>query len=189
MVVALIAWTALWIGLGTATAVELWRLRQLGGTLERSAEALDSAGSGLELVGRLPIVGEGPGRLGAEVRSTAADVEARGHDVRRSVRSLSVLLGVAIAFIPATPIVGVYLPVHIARRRSVQEVRRAWERWGDEPAFESYLARRALATLPYAAVREIRRDGDGDVLSARDRRHLANAELSRLSLTGRRPGE
>lgn len=187
VVIALVSWTALWVGLGTATAVELWRLRQLGGTLEQSGEALDRAGSALELVGRIPLVGDGPERLGGEVREAASDVEARGVDVRRSVRSLSILLGVAIAFIPATPLVGVYLPLYLARRRDVEAVRRSWERWGEEPGFEAHLARRALSHLSYPVLRQLRQDGEGEELSPGDRRRLANAELTRLGLAGRPP--
>ncbi len=101
-----------------------------------------------------------------------------------SILRVAVVSGVGVGLLPAALVLMLYLPVRLAWRRDVAAVRAGLAASGGEPGFESFLAHRALAALPWDALSAIHGDpwralGDGDV------RALAAAELERLGL--RRP--
>ncbi len=113
-----IFWLVLWLVVGAWSGFTIWQLSGLGDTITTSGEALQSAGEALQTVGETPVVGEGPGRLGDQVVSTAADIGVRGQEIKTQLRVLSLLLGLSIMLMPTTPVLGLYLPLRLARPRA-----------------------------------------------------------------------
>lgn len=183
--VVLIAWLGAWLVVGALTAVRIRELTQVSNTLVRSGEALDRAGVALQAVGELPVVGQRTRQLGAEVRATAGEIQRTGAASRRTVAWLSVLLGLAIALIPTSPIVGAYVQERLSlthQRRAIRSALAAPER---HPPLERFLAHRAVQNLPFDVLIAVSADPWGD-LAQGSYRHLANAELTRLGLAGER---
>ena len=178
----LLVWCLFWLVLGLAVGRELWQLSALGDTVGRTGVALDEAGQAVESLARLPLVGETTGRLGREVRETAAEVQVRAAEARGGAQRLAVLVGVAVALAPTVPVAAVYLPLRWRRVRDVRDVRQALAAPPEErEALDAYLAARAVAHVPYARLRQFT---PTPLQDARDGRHaaLAEAELSRLGL-------
>lgn len=182
-----IFWLVLWLVVGAWSGFTIWQLSGLGDTITTSGNALKSTGEALQTVGQAPVVGEGPGELGDEVVTTAEDVAGRGQEIRTQLRVLSLLLGLSIMVMPTTPVLGLYLPLRLARRRDADELRTALAERGRDTMLDRYLAERALNVLPYAAVRAISADPWQDIASGRCGA-LADAELERLGLR-RPPGD
>ncbi|MDF2966958.1 MAG: hypothetical protein K0Q93_736 [Nocardioidaceae bacterium] len=174
-------WLVLWLAVGVASGYTFWDASSLGDTVTRSGEALGSAGSALETLGEVPVVGEGPAELGSEVSSTAADIVASGGEIKTDLRRLALLLGLSIALMPTTPVLGLYLPLRLTRRRDSRDLQRAIGQHGRDPALDRYLAERATHMLPYSVVRSLSDDPFKDIAQGRTR-HLADAELRRLGL-------
>lgn len=179
----LLAWCLLWVVTGVLTGRAVWALTDLGDTLERSGRAIDEAGAALEGLADVPVVGDATGEVGAQVRARAQDVVVSAQRARDDVQRLALLLGGAVALLPTTPLVAVYLPARLRFARDVADTRRAVD---SEPreAVDAWLAQRAVAHLPLAALRDFTATPLAD---ARAGRHdaLAAAELARLGL--RRP--
>lgn len=182
VVVAL--WVLLWLVAGAVTGYQVRQLTEVSDSLVESAEALDSAGIALQDIGRLPIIGERPEALGNEVRETAREIDRAGTASRETVRTVSVLLGLALVLIPVVPVVAVYLPLRMAGNRERRAVKRTLAGTPNDPVLEEYLARQAVHNLPYSTLREVTTDPWGD-LRRGSFRHLANAELTRLGLATR----
>jgi hypothetical protein len=182
VVVAL--WVLLWLVAGAVTGFQLRQLTEVSDSLVESAEALDSAGIALQDIGRLPIIGERPEALGNEVRETAQEIDRAGAASRETVRTVSVLLGLALVLIPIVPVVAVYLPLRRASSRERTAVKRALTGTPDDPVLEEYLAHQAVQNLPYSTLRQVTTDPWGDLRRGSFRR-LANAELTRLGLATR----
>lgn len=113
---ALAAWVALWLVVGAWTGYEVWQLSELGATVADSGRALDSAGSALQGLGDVPLVGDSTSELGEEVRANAADIVADADSAQSSLRQLAVLLGLSLALLPSVP--AVVLIVLLRRRQS-----------------------------------------------------------------------
>jgi hypothetical protein len=181
-------WVVLWLVLAGWTAYSVWVLADLGQTMTTAARALDSAGRGLQDLAAVPLVGDRPADLGEEVRATAAQVAGNGAAIDGQVRRLALLLGIALFFIPVTPVLGLWAPLRLARRRELRDLRRAVVRHGDDPGLRRHLANRAVHRLPYATLRTVSDDPYRDLDQGRWDR-LAALELERLGLAGLRvPG-
>lgn len=176
-----IFWLVLWLVVGGWSGILIWQLSDLGNTVTNSGQALTSTGEALQALGELPIVGERPGELGDEVVSTAYDIAVRGQEVRTQLRQLAVALGFSIVLMPTTPVLGLYLPQRLARRRELLDVRRALTSDGLDPRLERYLAERAVDHLPYATVRRLSEDPWQDIAHGRSSA-LARAEIVRMGL-------
>jgi hypothetical protein len=159
----------------------MWQLSGLGSTLTQSGQALDTAGEGLQRLGDVPLVGDRTEQLGNEVRTAAVEVTRSGQETRRSLRQLSILLGVSVALIPSAPVLGLYLPRRLARRRAAREVRHLLRTRPGDPALDRYLAAQALATLPLSRLLQYADDPCGELSDGRARA-LADAELEHLGL-------
>ena len=179
--VLLTLWVALWIAVGVLAGNELRQLRTLSETVVGAGTALDQTGRALETIGEVPLVGEGPGELGRRVRESAADVRAAGHSSGESIRNLGLLLGLAIAVIPATPVFGFYLPLRLRRAREAGALAERLAAGGLDPGLEELLARRAIHALPYHVLQTVSADPVVDLEAGRFDR-LARAELRRLGL-------
>jgi hypothetical protein len=176
-------WVVFWLVMGAVTAVVLWNLSGLAASAVESGRALDSAGQALQGLGSIPIIGSGPGEFGTNVRATAEGIIANGESAGRSIHVLAILLGLSIAILPITPVIGFYLPVRLARRRDVRQIRQVLATEGLTPALQDYLARRAGDSMSF---RELSSVVDAAAPTARDGA-LARAELARLGL--RAPGD
>lgn len=183
LVTALALWGVLWLVVGVVTAAQIRNLTQVSDSLVESGEALDTAGDALQALGRLPVVGERPKRLGDEVRDTADEIRAAGASSRETVRWVSILVGAALVVIPIVPVVAVYVPLRVSLARQRRAVARALERRDEDPRLEEFLAHRAVQHLGYDVLRQVSEDPWGDLERGAYRR-LANAELTRLGLAG-----
>lgn len=179
---AVLLWMTFWLAIGGWTAVSLWDLSDLGTTLSQSGQALDTAGEGLQRIGQIPVIGDRPEQLGNEVRRTAAEVTVRGAETRRNMRRLSLLLGVSIALIPSAPVLGVYLPRRLSRRRVARDVRRRVAARPHDPGLDRYLAQQAVSTIPLTRLLDWTDDPCGDLSDGRFR-SLADAELQHLGIS------
>lgn len=179
-----VIWVGVWLAVGTITAVQVRRLTDVSDSLVQSGKALDVAGTALQDIGRLPVVGDRPRALGDEVRQTANDVHDAGDASRDTVRSVSVLLGLALVLIPVVPVVALYIPLRRAASRERRAVKRALSGSGTDPVLEEFLAHRAVHNLPYDSLTQVSADPWGD-LGRGSFRRLANAELTRLGLAAR----
>lgn len=184
--IAVVAWATLWLAIGLSTAVQIWQLSRLSENVVQAGEGLESAGSALKVIGRLPLVGEGPRRLGSEVVETAEEIQESGASTRSNVRRISVLVGTSIVTIPVASVLGWYLPLRAATERDRRGIRQALADARGRRAFEEFLARRALQNVPYETLKKVTGDPWGEFEAGRYRL-LANAELTRLGLAGASP--
>lgn len=168
---AVVFWCVLWCVLGVWTGVTLWQAADVGDTISTSGNTLATVGRGLEGLSDLPVIGERPAEVGAEVTGSANDIVARGGEVKGQLRLLGVFLGIALVGIPVTPVLGLYLPLRVRRAREIAGIRRQLADHHDDPGFDRWLADRARASLPYSDVAGL------------DDRGLADAELARLGLS------
>lgn len=170
-------WVVFWIVMGAAIGVTIWSLSGLADSTVESGRALDSAGQALEGIGRVPVIGDGPGEFGTQVRATASGIVQNGEQAGHSLKILAVLLGVSIAVVPSVPVIGFYLPFRLARRHDVRQIRTALQAGGLTPQLQQYLAGRAGVNLTFAQV------GAGLPTSATPEvAALAKAELERLGI-------
>ncbi len=98
-------WCALWLVVGVWTGYELWQLGDLGGAVADTGRSLGSAGDALEGLGGTPLVGERTEELGAQVKSSSADIVTQAEGAQGSLRQLAVLLGLTISLVPSVPAV------------------------------------------------------------------------------------
>ena len=174
-----LAWCTVWLVLGAWVGFELWQLAGLGDTLARSGTALDSSGRALQELRDIPIIGGTPGRIGDQVRTTAAEVISQGTEASSSARRLAVLLGLTVALLPLTPAL-LYLPLRLRTSRDRRDVRDLLGRL-DEREVDAHLARRALQSVPYAELLRATATPERDFAAGRHR-PLADLELARLGL-------
>ncbi len=177
------AWILLWLVVGVWSAYTVWDLSELGDTVSTTGRSISSAGSALKSLEDLPVVGARPGEVGSDALLAGAEIDSRGQLVKSQLQQLAVLLGVAICLIPTTPVVGLYLPLRLARRREVRSLGKALRGHADDPGLDRYLAERALRALPYAHVRGLVADPWSATVDDGRTRLLADAELARLGLT------
>ncbi|MDQ3094913.1 MAG: hypothetical protein M3Q82_02985 [Actinomycetota bacterium] len=174
-------WLVLWLFIGAWSAMTIWQVADLGDTITKSGRALETAGTALTKVSSVPVIGAEAGQLGDEVVTTAADVASRGQEIKGQLRQLAFMLGLSIMVMPTTPVVGMYLPLRLARRREKAGIRQALAQHGDDSQLDRHLAERALNHLPFTTVRSLSSDPLHDIAAGRARR-LADAELERLGL-------
>lgn len=173
-------WVALWIVLGAATGITLWRAADLGDTVASSGASLSTVGESLRDLSKLPLIPDRPAEIGKTVQESGAEISQRGTEVKSQLRLLGVLLGIAVVGIPVTPILGLYLPLRLRRRREVSRLQRTLAEHPDDPRLDQWLAERAKASLVYEDYERIVNDAEGDRSTAI--RSLADAELHRLGL-------
>src|SRR6478736_2689198 len=126
-------WFVLWLVVGTWSGYTMWQLSELGDTVTSSGHAIGSTGEALEALGQVPVVGERPTELGRQLVGTGADIADRGQQVQSQLRQLSLLLGLAIALAPTTPLAGLYLPLRLSRRRETRQLQQALDRHAGDP--------------------------------------------------------
>ena len=178
--VALLLWTVLWVCLGVFTAREINSLTSLSQTLVKTGDGISQTGNALRLVGLVPIVGGQIGNFGTKITDVGADIQTSGHKSQSTLQQLSWVIGFTLGLLPPLFMLALYMPLRLAWRRTVRSIRAGLAR-GD-PAFEEYLARRAIDNLPYERLRKIS-DNPWSDLAAGEFKPLADAELARLGIT------
>lgn len=175
-VVAVLAFLAL----GVASGLALGRLAEVSASLREAAQALDLTARGIGLLGEVPFVGESAARLAGSVTETAASLRTSAGNVRGNVVVLAVVVGATIAVLPLPILLGLYVPMRLARRREERGLRRLLAGPVD-PMLVEHLARAAVARVPYRELRRVSTTPWRDVEGGRHRL-LAAAELRRLGL-------
>ncbi|HZD02686.1 MAG TPA: hypothetical protein VFA46_21590 [Actinomycetes bacterium] len=179
--VLVVCWVIAWAVVGLLAAREIRSLQTLSQTMVKSSTALDQAGRAIEVLGAIPLVGEGPKQLGLQVRDTAASVGDSGRTSRTNIRNLSVLLAIAIVGIPITPVLFTYAPLRLRRARELKAIRQSLATPRGDPGLQEFLARRAVQHLPYYVLRAVS-DRPWHDLEHGHYRPLAEAELRWLGL-------
>lgn len=179
---AVVVWVAVWIALGVAVGSNVARLTDLSHTVTSDGLAIQTVGHSLDALAGVPFVGGGLfGGAAREIQAAGTSAVHSGRSSASAVDALSILLAIAVALLPATPVLGFYLPLRLARRREAQALRRTVREYGRDPAFRAFLARRALDTLGYDRLVTVTPAPWADPPSA-PRAALAAAELLRLGI-------
>lgn len=181
--VGLVAWIVLWVALGALVWHDIGAQARLSTNVVRVGGAVKQTGDALAAIGALPLVGGTVRDLAARVQKAGADVGVSGKESVDAIHRTAVVAGLAVALLPAALVLLLYLPLRLAWRRDRFSLAAALTAH-DDPALEHYLARRAVASLPWARLRVISDDPWRDI-AAGHWRDLADAELARLDL--RRP--
>lgn len=180
--VALGVWVAAWIGLGVTIGIKLSDLSGLSHTAVIDGRAVESVGRALEAVGAVPLVGGALSGVAHQVQVAGASAASGGASSLSSIHALSVLLAIAVALLPSVPVFGFYLPVRLDLRREAQALHQATLKYGDDPGFRAFLARRAIDSLGYHRLRGLAARPWEQTLSETDCSELAAAELRRLGI-------
>lgn len=169
--------------LGALAGFELTRLSTVSASLLDAAAALEQVGRTLDAVGGVPVVGDALGSLPEDVRQTATSTRISGVQTAGALRTLAIVIGVAIAVVPLPPLLVGYLPLRRARAREIRGLRRriAPGRPVDE-MLQAHLAHGAVARLPYAQLRRVSPNPWADLAAGRYQ-PLAAAELQRLGVS------
>lgn len=181
---AAVIWVAAWIVLAVLVGREVRDLRELSDTVVVAGVAVEETGDLIASLGSVPLVGEQVAGVAERVREAGKSAQASGRDSRDSTGDLSLLLALSIGLIPTLPLLGLYAPLRIAWTREARAVRRALAASPDDRVLNEFLARRAVANLPYQELRAVSSDPFRDLEEGRFET-LATRELERLGL--RRP--
>ncbi|MEO7234957.1 MAG: hypothetical protein ABIW80_06245 [Lapillicoccus sp.] len=176
-----VLWVVLWLGAGVLAGYQIWQLTSLSTSVVESGNALGTAGGALKDLGGVPLIGEGIGKLGDEVNTTATGIVDSGRRSEASIRVLALILGTAIGLGPAGPVLLLYLPARLARRRTRLAVNRALRDPNDQDQITAHLARQAVVNLDFQQLMMVTRDPAADLAAGRYS-ELAGAELRRLGL-------
>ena len=183
--VVVLLWVAGWIAMGVAVSHEVSNLSQMSDTVVGGGRAVRQTGRALRSLEQIPFVGDA---IRSRIEPVLGQIDAAGRqaiesgrDSTASIEALSTQLGLSVALIPSIPILALYVPLRVSRAREVRAVRRAARRHGSDPAFEEYLARRAVQRLPFHKLLEVSANPWRDLEEGRHRA-LADAELERLGI-------
>jgi len=179
--VILSVWVVMWSAIALVIAFEIHDLTRISDTLVDSSEVLEETGVVLTSLRDVPVVGDRVEDVEREIIEAARSARSSGDASRNNITRLSVLLGLAIAFLPTVPVVGLYVPLRVSWDRDVRAVLKALQESGDDPTFREILARRAAERLPFHQLVEVSSDPWRDL----ERGHydaLSRAELRRLGI-------
>jgi len=179
--VGVAVWIVVWGALGVLIWHDIKAQAQLSADVIKIGTAVKETGEALAVVGGLPLVGDRIGEFAGKIETVGAEVEASGQESRDGIVRTAVVAGLGVGILPAALVLLLYLPARIRWRRFVGAVAAALPGALGTPAFEQYLARQAVAALPWDELRAISADPWGDI-SRGDFRALADAELDRLGL-------
>ena len=154
---------------------------QLGANVIKVGTAVKDTGKALGVVGGLPLVGGQIGSFADRIETMGAEVETSGQDSRNGIRRAAVVAGLGVGILPAALVLLLYLPARLRWRRYVGAIAAALPGAAGDPAFDQYLARRAIDALPWDSLRAITPDPWGDVQRG-ECQALADAELERIGL-------
>jgi hypothetical protein len=176
-----VLWTLLWVVIGYLVYHEVSALTSLSNTVVTAGRALDETAATLSAVSDIPLIGGRIGDLAAQAHRTAVSAVANGRESRGDIRNLAVLLGIAVAAAPTTPLLVLYGLLRNGWWRDVHAARELAEGLEDDVVLERLLARRALDRLPYRQLKRVSANPWLDYEEGRTR-DLARAELERMGL-------
>ena len=176
-----VVWVIVWAVLGVLVWQDITAQTSLPGDIIKVGSAVRDTGEALGVVGGLPLVGGSIGEFAGKIEKLGAEVVTSGETSRESIRRVAVIAGIAVGVLPAALALFMYLPVRLRWRRSRRSVAGALATYSGDPAFEQYLARRAIDALPWDELRALTPDPWRAVAEG-DCRALADAELRRLGL-------
>ena len=179
--VGVAVWIVAWVVVGVVVWHDISAQAGLATDVIKVGGAVRQTGQALGVVGGLPLVGGQIGSFADRIQKMGAEVEASGRSSRDAARRSAVVAGLAAALLPAAMVLLLYLPVRLRWRRDVAAVLAALPGAAGDAALDVYLARRALANLPWDTLRSVAPDPWGAV-GRGDCRALADAELARLGL-------
>ncbi len=179
--VGVVIWIVVWAALGVLIWHDLSAQAQLGADVVKVGTAVKDTGKALGVVGGLPLVGGQIGSFAQRIETMGAEVETSGQDSRNGIRRIAVVAGLGVGILPAALVLLLYLPARLRWRRYVEAIAAALPGAAGDPAFDQYLARRAIDALPWDSLRAITPDPWGDVRRG-ECRALADAELERIGL-------
>lgn len=182
MDVGVVMWIVIWAILGVLMWQDISAQTQLGADIIKVGSAVKSTGNALGVVGGLPLVGGSIGDFAGKIEKLGTEVMGSGRASQDGIRQAAVISGLAVGVLPGALALFLYVPVRLRWRRMVRGVARALPTAAGDPAFEQYLARRAIDALTWTELRAVSSDPYGAVQSG-DCRALADAELARLGLT------
>jgi hypothetical protein len=139
--------------LAVAIGSRVWALGELNQGLGQAADALDATARALGLAAQVPLVGQAVGDVAGSVTGTAAQVRAGGVAAQHDLHLAAVGIGVAIALLPV-PMLLVYVPLRLARRRELRGLRRLLTGPID-PSLVAHLAHAAVRRVPYTDLRRL----------------------------------
>lgn len=174
-------WTLLWVLIGYLVYHEVSALTSLSDTVVTAGRALEETAATLSAVSDIPLIGGRIGDLAQQAHRTAVSAVSNGRESRGDIRDLAVLLGIAVAAAPTTPLLVLYGLLRSGWWRDVQAARELAEGLEDDEVLERLLARRALDRLPYRRLKRVSASPWRDYEEGRTR-DLAEAELERMGL-------
>lgn len=178
---ALAVWVLVWIAIAVTIGLQLSSLTNLSHTAIVTGRAVQSVGRSLGVVGNVPLVGGALAGVAQQVQNAGGSVVHGASSTQTSIHTLSVLLAIVVALVPSIPVFGFYLPVRLDLRREAEALRKAAVLHGADPAFQAFLARRALDSLGYHRLAQIGGQ-PWTQPSAASTVELAAAELERLGI-------
>ncbi|MGB0091327.1 MAG: hypothetical protein WBP81_02135 [Solirubrobacteraceae bacterium] len=95
---ALALWVAAWIALGVAIGVNVSHLTALSETVAKDGQAVETVAGSLHSLGSVPLIGGQISKDAEQVRQAGARAAVSGQRSVSSIRVLSVLLAIAVAF-------------------------------------------------------------------------------------------
>ena len=185
---AVVLWSFVWILVGVAVAGTVAGLTDLTVAFRSVGEAVGGVGETLGGI-NVPLVGEPLDRASGAVRDAGRDIVMRGEATRDGIERFALVIGTVVAVIPILTLLLPYAPARAARAIETAALRRlvGIGAASHDPAFESFLAARALHSVSYSRLRRVaERPWETDAPGTR--RALAAEELRRLGLSPRRLG-
>ena len=176
--VVLAVWAAFWIALAVAVVVDTRDVADLGDTVSRTGSAVSEVGGAM---GSIPLISGDVSSASQSIQDAGASAEVNGQESGAAADRLGIYLGIAIAVIPSVPLLGLYLPLRLARIREARIARRSLTAFGGDPRYQEFLARRAVERLPYEEIMAVS-DQPWEDMKHRRFHALAQAELRRLEI-------
>ena len=179
--VGIVIWVVVWVALGVLMWHDIDGQTQLAGDVIKVGAAVQNTGQALGVVGGLPLVGGSIGEFAGKIEALGKEVTVSGQTSRDGIHRAALIAGLAVGILPAALALFLYLPLRVRWRRHVKAVADALPRASGDPAFEQYLARRAVDALAWDELRAVSAD-PWKAMEHGDYRALADAELARLGL-------
>ncbi len=180
--VGTVIWVVVWVALGVLMWQDIDGQTQLAGDVVKVGEAVQNTGQALGVVGGLPLVGGSIGEFAGKIEALGKEVTVSGQTSQDGIHRVALIAGLAVGILPAALALFLYLPVRMRWRRHVKAVADALPQAAGDPAFEHYLARRAVDALTWDELRAVSGD-PWKAMANGDYRALADAELARLGLS------
>ena len=174
-------WAVAWLLVGLSVAHEVSGLSDLSETVSRVGAAVDASGQVIGELEPLPVVGDRVGEPASRISEAGRSAVESGRSSGESIDNLALLLGIAISVIPSLPLLLLYLPARVARARDVRALRQTALSTASQPAFERFLAERALERLSYRQLLDLGVEPWRE-LERHDIHRLARNELRRVGL-------